>query len=136
MSDEKDVDIRYACYCLYGEPLITNDDTFDDFAKCIVKNVTTDDPDEIDDILSTIIEDDLPRTNIDYSSLLVKFAKEIGPILYYMDNTGYDLNGIEIAFFNQYKSQKFFNFMLEVYCRALLNDKDELERCINGKWVE
>lgn len=106
-------------YILYGEKLIENDNTLEEFAQCIIDNIEVNElegltaeeyKDTFMDLAEGIIKDDLERTNINYQELMKKYASEIGQLLYDMENNGYDMQCVNISFFD--KAKESFQFML------------------------
>lgn len=104
-------------YSLYGECLIHNDDTMRNFTLSVMRSV---DENALHDLkiryrvgqdqdgkyeeqymeqIYSILWDDVSRTDIDYPALMQKFAPEIGPLLFLLENQGYDLNQYELSFF-------------------------------------
>jgi len=71
------------------------------------------DKDEIMEAVYNSIHDDLSRTDVDYINLMEKYSKDIGRILYDMENHGYDLSSITLSFFD--KAQESFEMLLYRY---------------------
>lgn len=116
-------------YKLYGEVIIENDSTLESFALSLIKAVPEDDlieakskyersvgdteyEDEFMERVRRILTYDISRTDIDYSSLMKKYASEIGPVLYDMDNRGWDLSSFRLSFFGE-SARECFNRIVE-----------------------
>lgn len=116
-------------YLLFGTKLIENDDTLKDFALSLCKGVPTDQikdqlsetpkenyaecfKDSFLNLVDEIQRDDLSRTDIDYSALLYKYRKELGDLLYEIDNHHGDTESIH--FFGD-ESERSFNSLVFDY---------------------
>lgn len=104
-------------YFLYGERMIEDDSTLENFAQCIIDGVPEDDlkdtkrrynkgnnteyEDEYMQRVRDILYDDISRTDINYFELMERFAPEIGKLLYDMENHGYDLSTLGLTFFDK-----------------------------------
>ena len=115
-----------ANYEIYGIKMIEDDSTLESFAKSLLTDLDKDcgiDRNDYDydeefedrmiDAVYDCIHDDLARTDIDYVELMERFARDIGQLLYDMDNHGYDLSSVQLSFFN--KAQESFETMLYRY---------------------
>lgn len=113
-------------YMLYDLKMIEDDSCIESFAKSLLKDLDKDyeinrssfnDEEEYkDEIMEAVynsIHDDLSRTNIDYISLMEKYSKDIGQLLYDMENNGYDLSSITLSFFD--KAQESFEVLVYRY---------------------
>lgn len=136
-------------YLLYGEKIVKNDATLKDFAASVLNqaldvmylnrseefhtkgdyvkwlvNMNSDivqdqERDNLEDMAVQILEDDVSRTDIQYPELLEKYKGEIGPLLYDMDNNGYDMP--QIKFFGE-GAETFFNQLIIAYMGIHLYD--------------
>lgn len=112
-------------YTLYGSRLIENDATMKDFAMSLIKIIPDDDlierskameedgedptyEDEYMDRVRECLEDDISRTDIDYEELVCRYAYEIGPVLYELQNHCTDIDDYRISFFGVFV-EDFFN---------------------------
>lgn len=122
-----------ANYELYGTKMIEDDSTLENFAKslltdldkaCGIDHNDCDNDEEFEDrmidAVYDCIHDDLARTDIDYVELMERFARDIGQLLYDMDNHGYDLSSVQLSFFD--KAQESFETMLYRYIQIHFND--------------
>lgn len=113
-------------YMLYGLKMIEDDSCMKNFAKSLLKDLdkdyeidrsSFDDEEEYkDEIMEAVhnsIHDDLSRTDIDYINLMEKYSKDIGQLLYDMENNGYDLSSIILSFFD--KAQESFEMLIYRY---------------------
>lgn len=112
-------------YLLYDMKMIEDDSCMESFAKSLLKDLDKDyeidknsygEEEYKDEIMETVynsIHDDLSRTDIDYINLMEKYSKDIGRILYDMENHGYDLSSITLSFFD--KAQESFEMLLYRY---------------------
>lgn len=111
---------------LYDLKMIEDDSCIESFAKSLLKDLDKDyeiDKRSFDDeekykeeIMEAVynsIHDDLSRTDIDYISLMEKYSKDIGQLLYDMENNGYDLSSITLSFFD--KAQESFEMLIYRY---------------------
>ena len=115
-----------ANYLLYDMKMIDDDSCMENFAKSLLKDLDKDyeidrkncDSDgefeeRVIDAVYECIHDDLSRTDIDYRDLMERFAKDIGRLLYDMENNGYDLSNIQLSFFDN--AQESFETLLYRY---------------------
>ena len=117
-----------ANYLLYDMKMIDDDSCMENFAKALLKELDKDKDYEIGrkncdsdgefeerviDAVYECIHDDLSRTDIDYRDLMERFAKDIGRLLYDMENNGYDLSNIQLSFFDN--AQESFETLLYRY---------------------
>lgn len=95
-------------YLLYSTKLAENDNTLEDFAKYICKNLDIhydgyssydEFKDETMDYIQEYIREDINKTDIDYEKLMYKYRGEIGDIMYELENQGYENYGSSIFFF-------------------------------------
>ena len=113
-------------YRLHGMKMVEDDYSLDAFAQSIIKNLAADyqidranceDADEYRDRMLDAaydrIHNELSMTSIDYSDLLEKYAKDIGQLLYDMENHGFDLSTIQLSFFDN--TSENFNLLLYNY---------------------
>lgn len=113
-------------YLLYDMKMIEDDSCIENFAKSLLKNLDKDyeierancDSDgefeeRIFDAVYECIHDDLSRTDIDYQNLMERYAKDIGQLLFDMENEGYNLSDIQLSFF--YNAQESFETLLYRY---------------------
>lgn len=111
-------------YLLYDMKMIEDDSCMESFVKSLLKDLDKDYEidrksygeeykDEIMEAVYNSIHDDLSRTDIDYINLMEKYSKDIGQILYDMENYGYDLSSITLSFFD--KAQESFEMLLYRY---------------------
>lgn len=105
-----------ANYLLYDLKMIEDDSCMESFAKSLLKDldknyqINREDCDsdgefeeKMLDAVYESIQDDLSRTDINYQELMGKFAKDIGQLLFDMDNHGYNLSSIQLSFFDNAK---------------------------------
>ena len=124
-----------AKYTLYGTKMIKNDSSMESFAKSLLQNLDMDyqinhekyDSDRFEDIndkkLSAVyqfIHDDLSRTDINYQELMERFARDIGQLLYDMENLGYDFSGFNLSFFDNAKES--FETLLYTYIQIHMDE--------------
>ena len=115
-----------ANYLLYDLKMIEDDSCMESFAKSLLKDLDKDyqinredcDSDgefeeKMLDAVYESIQDDLSRTDINYQELMEKFAKDIGQLLFDMDNHGYNLSSIQLSFFD--KAKESFETLLYRY---------------------
>lgn len=115
-----------ANYLLYDIKMIDDDSCMECFAKSLLngldedygidRNLCNDEEEFKEKMLEAVeecIKDDLSRTDIDYSYLMEKYAKDIGQLLFDMENNGYDLSFIQLSFFN--RAQESFERLLYRY---------------------
>ena len=100
-------------YKLYNLKMIEDDSCMESFAKSLLKDLDKDyeidrsyfdDEEEYKDEIMEAVHssiDDLSRTDIDYINLMEKYSKDIGQLLYDMENNGYDLSSIILSFFDK-----------------------------------
>lgn len=113
-------------YMLYDLKIIDDDSCMESFAKSLLKDLDkdyeidrssfVDDEEYKDEIMEAVhssIHDDLSRTDIDYINLMEKYSKDIGQLLYDMENHGYDLSSITLSFFD--KAQESFEMLIYRY---------------------
>lgn len=113
-------------YKLYNLKMIEDDSCMESFAKSLLKDLDKDYEidrsyfddeeeykDEIMEAVHSSIHDDLSRTDIDYIYLMEKYSKDIGRLLYDMENNGYDLSSITVSFFD--KAQESFEMLIYGY---------------------
>lgn len=113
-------------YMLYDMKMIEDDSCIESFAKSLLKDLDKDYEidrssfdneeeykDEIMEAVNNSIHDDLSRTDIDYINLMEKYSKDIGRLLYDMENNGYDLVSITLSFFD--KAQESFEMLIYRY---------------------
>lgn len=113
-------------YMLYDMKMIEDDSCIESFAKSLLKDLDKDYEidrssfdneeeykDEIMEAVNNSIHDDLSRTDIDYINLMEKYSKDIGRLLYDMENNGYDLLSITLSFFD--KAQESFEMLIYRY---------------------
>ena len=113
-------------YMLYDLKMIKDDSCMESFAKSLLKDLDKDyeidrrsfgdDEEYKDEIMEAVhssIHDDLSRTDIDYMNLMEKYSKDIGRLLYDMENNGYDLSSIIISFFD--KAHESFEMLIYGY---------------------
>lgn len=125
-----------ADYLLYDLKMIENDSCMESFAKSLIKNldktyqINREDYDsdgefkeKILDAVYENIQDDLSRTDIDYIDLMERFTKDIGQLLFDMDNHGYSLSAIQLSFFDN--AQESFETLLYRYIQIHF---DELKK--------
>ncbi len=106
--------------------MINDDSCMECFAKSLLKdldkdyeidrNVCHDEEEFKEKMLKAVeesIKDDLSRTHIDYQNLMEKYVKDIGQLLFDMENNGYDLSSIQLSFFD--KAQESFERLLYIY---------------------
>ena len=106
--------------------MIEDDSCMESFAKSLLKDLDKDYEidrsyfddeeeykDEIMEAVHSSIHDDLSRTDIDYIYLMEKYSKDIGRLLYDMENNGYDLSSITVSFFD--KAQESFEILIYGY---------------------
>lgn len=116
-------------YALYGSCLIENDATMKDFAISLIKTIPDDDlikrskameddgedptyEDEYMDRVREVLEHDISRTDINYEELMCRYAYEIGPVLYEIDNYfGLETAAPDIVFFGS-KTGECFNYLV------------------------
>lgn len=115
-------------YKLYGEVMIEDDSTLENFALSVIKKIPEDDlkdtkrrfinnsddgeyKEEFMARVRKMLSEDISRTDIDYPALMKKYSAEIGDILFDMDNSGYDLSAIELSFFGD-KARRCFNIIV------------------------
>lgn len=118
-------------YELYGSVLIEDDSTMRNFALSVIKNIPEDDLQEskaryysdLDDAeyedifmgrVRECLIDDIPRTDINYPELMSKYSREVGDILFDIENHGTDLSTLTISFFGE-KAKQSFNKLIEEY---------------------
>lgn len=121
-------------YSLYGTRLIADDSTLRNFVLSVLSNMDTAVLEEVKsqgfgesseeyieafaEQLHTILEDDIPRTDIDYAELMQRYAAEIGVLLFQMENHGYDLANYPLSFFGE-KTASCFNALVKEYAYLL-----------------
>ena len=114
-------------YLLYGDKIISNDDTLQDFARCVYENclmevIIEDSEERRDYILETvegILEDDISRTDIDYEGLLYKYRNELGDLFNRMWDKDYTIP--TIVFLGE-GTQEFFNDIAYYYIAVHYED--------------
>lgn len=131
-----------AKYTLYGTKMIENDSSMESFAKSLLKNLDMDYQinheeydnemfedftDEIQSAIYEFIHDDLSRTDINYQELMERFAKDIGQLLYDMENRGYDFSGFNLSFFDNAKES--FETLLYTYIQIHFDELKEVCLC-------
>lgn len=126
-------------YLLYDLKLIEDDTCMESFAKSLLRDLDRDYgiergnsdneeyKDEIMEAVHNSIHDDLSRTDIDYTNLMEKFAKDIGQLLCDMENNGYDLSSITLSFFD--KSQESFETLLYIYIEIHFEELSKVCLC-------
>ncbi len=114
-----------ANYLLYGIKMIDDDSSMESFAKSLLNDLDKDyeinrntcNDEEFKERMLEAVEEsikyDLSRTDIDYQNLMEKYAKDIGQLLFDMENNGYDLSSIQLSFFD--KAQESFERLLYIY---------------------
>ena len=113
-------------YMLYGVCMIRDDSSLAAFARSLMDKLECDyqidvemveDEDEYkDNVMSAVfdrIEHELCLTQINYEELLGQYTREIGQLLYDMENHGYDMSNLNISFFENCKEN--FNMFLYSY---------------------
>lgn len=111
---------------LYDLKMIEDDSCMENFAKSLLKDLDKDyeinrnsfydDEEYKDKIMESVynsIHDDLSRTDIDYINLMEKYSKDIGRLLYDMENHGYELSSVTLSFFD--KAQESFEMLIYRY---------------------
>lgn len=79
----------------------------------------------------TCLHEDLPKTDIDYPALMQKYAREIGPLLYHLENRGSNLSdAIRLSFFGE-EAKECFNALVEEYIFLVRFGGDPLADEIN-----
>lgn len=130
-------------YKLYGITLIKDDSSLKAFADSVVEIIGN--ADIVEGITSFLeqneavlenvdlfLKADVSRTEINYVELLERYAPDIGPVLYCMDNWGLEMPTID--FFNE-NARAFFEFIvkgyiyqhLDEYRRRYLGDEGDTE---------
>lgn len=115
-----------ANYLLYDMKIIEDDSCMESFAKSLLndldkdygidRNACNNEEEFKEKMLEAVeesIKDDLSRTDIDYQNLMEKYAKDIGRLLFDMENNGYDLSSVQLSFFD--KAQESFERLLYIY---------------------
>ena len=113
-------------YMLHGMNMVEDDSSLCAFAKSITKDIIadyeivrkdtesdTDYYDRVIDAVSDRINNELCQTNIKYDDLMERYAEEIGRLLYDMENCGYQLECLNLSFFDN--TNEVFNILLEKY---------------------
>ena len=127
-------------YLLYDLKMIEDDSCMDSFARSLLRDLDKDYEiergnfdneeeykDEIMEAVYNSIHDDLSRTDIDYINLMEKYAKDIGQLLYDLENHSYDLSAITLSFFDQ--SQKSFETLLYKYIEIHFEELSKVCLC-------
>ncbi len=113
-------------YMLHGMNMVEDDSSLCAFARSITKNIIADyeivrkdtesDTDYYDRVIDAVgdrINNELCQTNIKYDDLMERYAEEIGRLLYDMENCGYQLDCLNLSFFDN--TNEVFNILLERY---------------------
>lgn len=110
-------------YLLYGTEIIKDDSTLDAFAQSICNNLDIhytgdsnyeDFKEESMGYIEEHINDDISRTDINYAELMYQYRKELGDLLYEMENNGDEISGYVISFFDD-KAKTCFEALLLKY---------------------